>query len=501
MPTTALDPRAPVIIGTGQWTNRVHHGADPVAPVDLMAGAARRAAEDAGTPGALRSLEAVRVVGLLSWRYRDPARLVTEALGSPGARTGLSSMGGNAPQMLVNATAAQIQRGDLDLALVCGGEAWRTRKDHIRRDERPPWTVQAEEATPDERFGTELAMSHQAETAVGLLLPTQMYALIDHAIRIDAGRSIDDQRRRIGALWSRFSAAAATNPHAWHNEELSPDEVIEPGPDNRLVGHPYTKAVNSYEWVDQGAALLLCSAERARALGVPPDRWVFPLAGADCTDPMISVRRDLHRSPAMAATGRAVLDAAGVGVDDLGIIDLYSCFPSAVELAALELGLGFDRELSVTGGMSFFGGPWNDYVTHSVATTVDRLRAEPDQLALCTANGGYANKQAFGVYAARPGPNGFRHETNRPQAEADRAERREVVQGHHGPATMEAWTVMHGRDGSPEAAFAAALTADGARTWASSTDEVVMAALLTGELDRCALDVSAGSFRPVAGPD
>lgn len=497
MPTSALDPRTPVLIGGGQWSNRVDRGAEPASPVELMAEAARRAAADAGAPAALHGLDAVRVVGLLSWRYRDPARLVAEALGCAGARTGLSTMGGNAPQALVNRTAAQIQAGELDLALVCGGEAWRTRKDHIRRDERPSWVVQDEHVVPNERMGADLTMSHDAETAVGLMLPVQMYAVLDHAVRLEAGRTIDEQRALIGGLWSRFSDVAADNPHAWNRESLTASQVIEPGPGNRLVGHPYTKAVSSYEWVDQGAALLLCSAERARALGVDTGRWVFPVAGADATDPSASVRRDLHRSPSMAAAGRAVLGAAGIGVDDLALIDLYSCFPSAVLLAARELGIGLDRELTVTGGMSRFGGPWNDYVTHSVATVLEPLRADPAAYALCTANGGYANKQSFGVYSGRPPDGGFRHDAGGSRSEVGRADLRPAVVAYEGDATLEAWTVMYDRDGRPDRAFAAALTPDGARTWATSSSAVVTEGLLGGRLDGVDLRIGRGSFAPV----
>ena len=36
-------------------------------------------------------------------------------------------MGGNSPQALVNATARQILAGELDVAILVGGEAWRTR--------------------------------------------------------------------------------------------------------------------------------------------------------------------------------------------------------------------------------------------------------------------------------------------------------------------------------------------------------------------------------------
>lgn len=198
----------------------------------------------------------------------------------------------------------------------------------------------------------------------------------------------------------------------------------------------------------------------------------------------------------MAAAGRAVLAAADIGVEDLAVIDLYSCFPSAVQLAAAELGLDLERDLTVTGGMSRFGGPWNNYVTHGVATSVDRLRADPDQFGLCHGNGGFTNKQSFGVYAGHPPTHGFRHEVDGPQAEVDRVDRREVVTGLEGTATMEAWTVMHDRDGSPETAFAAALAPDGARTWATSTDGDVLEAMLGGQLDRAELRLSRGSFTP-----
>src|SRR5690606_6315586 len=141
--------------------------------------------------------------------------------------------------------------------------------------------------------------------------------------------------------------------------------------------------------VEQSAALILCSAERAAALGVPRDRWVFPLAGTQAHDTYaVSHPHDLVSSGAIRLAARGLFALAGRSVDEVAHADLYSCFPSAVQIAAAEIGLGLDRPLTVTGGLSFAGGPWNDYVTHAIATMVGVLRADPGALGLVTANGG-----------------------------------------------------------------------------------------------------------------
>ena len=135
-----------------------------------------------------------------------------------------------------------------------------------------------------------------------------------------------------------------------------------------MVGFPYPKLMNSNNSVDQAAAILLTSAGTAAALGIPRDRWVFPIASADAEDPPLSERADMHTSPGLRAAGGAALRLAGVDAGNLAHVDLYSCFPSAVQIAAAELGLPLDRELTVTGGLTFAGGPWNDYVSHAIAT-------------------------------------------------------------------------------------------------------------------------------------
>lgn len=465
----ALDPRTPVLVGGGQWSNRVDRGDDPVEPVDLLVEAARRAAADSGAadPGKLlAAVESVRVVQLLSWRYRDPGRLVGERIGATSLRhTMYTTPGGNTPQALVNRTCTDIAAGDLDVAVIGGAEAWRTRTAARTAGTKPDWTEQPEGVEPDEEFGGALDMVHPLEMSRGLVMPVQLYPILECALRDAAGATQDEWMARLGRLWSRFSEIAAANPHAWVQQAFTPEEVVTPSPDNRMIGFPYAKRLNSNNAVEQGAALLLCSADAAERLGIPRDRWVFPHAGTDGYDTdAVSARRDLHSSPAIGIAGNRCLELAGVGVDDIAHADLYSCFPSAVQIAANELGFGLDRDLTVTGGLCFAGGPWNNYVTHSIATMATRVR-EQGGVGFVSANGGFVTKHAFGVYSTEPATDGFKWE--KPQAEIDASFTPTAIAdaAYEGEVTVEAYTVMHDREGQPEQAIVAARTPDGARTW------------------------------------
>lgn len=481
--TRPLDPRTPVVIGVGQLDVPDDRADPAVEPVDLVDAATRAAARDAGNEALLAQLDSVLVVAMLSWRYADPGRLLAERFGADRAATAVSPMGGNSPQMLVNRAAADIAAGRRDLVAIGGAEAWRTRQGFRRSGESPPWPDRAGNLPPAEVIGSEMEMSHPAELARGIAMPVHAYPIFETALRHAEGRSPEEHLDHIARLWSRFSEVAETNPHAAVRRRFAPAELAPATPDNRWVGYPYTKWLCSNDRVDQGAAVLLASVERAEALGIPRDRWVFPWSGTDTSEPTMSLRHDLHRSPAIRIGGGRALELAGIGADDLAHVDLYSCFPSAVQIGARELGLDLDRPLTLTGGLTFAGGPWNNYVTHSIATMVDTLRADSGSIGLCTANGGLVSKHSFGVYSTEPPAEGFRHEV--PQAEVDLEPHRDVTTDHTGPVTVEAYTVMHGRDNEPETALIACLTTDGLRCWATSTDASTMAHLLA--TDACGL--------------
>lgn len=484
-----LDPRTPVLVGGGQWSNRVDRGEPAVEPVDLLAEAARRAADDAGVADPaklLAALDSIRVATILSWRYRDPARLVADRIGATDVRQRLySNPGGNTPQAMVNGACVDIAAGRLDVVLVGGAEAWRTRSAIRSAGGTPEWTREPDDAEPTEVFGGAFAihdMVHPLELARGVVMPVQVYPVLECALRAAAGATHEAWAARLGRLWSRFSEIGAANPNAWVQRSFSAAEVVTPSPDNRMIGWPYPKLLNSNNAVEQGAAVLLCSADAAERFGVPRDRWIFPHAGTDGHDTAhVSARRDLHSSPAIRVAGRRALALAGTTADGIAHADLYSCFPSAVEIAADEIGFGLDRDLSVTGGLSFAGGPWNNYVTHSIATMATVLRDHPGDLGLVTANGGFVTKHAFGVYGAEPPTAGFRHE--HPQADIDASFTPVAVadEAYDGPVTIEAATVVHDRDGAPELTIAAVRTPAGERSWATSSDPAAHTLVTTAE--------------------
>lgn len=482
-----------MIIGVGQ---QVQHCDDPSIAADateLIAHAVRNAAADSGAPrDPVAAADVLAVVSTLTWRYGDPARIVADRLGITPRRV-LTPMGGNSPQSLVNSAALRILSGDLDLAILTGGEAWRTRMRARRNDVTLDWPrVDADrlDAEPPEVWGHELEMSSPAETELGLVMPIQVYPMFETAIRAARaadGVSADEHLRQVGALWSAFSAVAARNPYAWRRDALSSNEVITAGPGNRMVGLPYTKAMNSNNDVDMAAAVIICSVERAEALGVARDRWVFPHAGTDCHEhPFISDRDVFYRTPAIEIGGAAALELARTDIDSIAHLDLYSCFPSAVQLGAKSLGINpYDetRPLTQTGGLSFAGGPWNEYVMHAIATMVSTLRDDPGSLGLVWANGGFVTKHAFGIYSTEPPANDFAHDE--PQGQIDALPRTVTASADDAAqandCTIEAYTVMHGRDGSPESAWAAIRLDDGRRAWGRSTTSTTVHHLLEGE--------------------
>ena len=476
----ALDPRTPVLIGSGQYVQRADSVESALDPVSMMTEAVRGACGDAGLTN-VPDPDFIAVVALLSWRYGDPAYLLGQQLGVTPGRTVLTTHGGNSPQSLVNKTALQIQNGEVDFAILAGGEASRTRARAKKQGVELPWP-KAPAGQDPEITGEDLALSHPAEQAVGIFMPVQIYPMFETAIRNAAGRTVEEQRLVASELWSRFSAVAAHNPNAWLQVERTAEEIGTTTATNRMIGFPYTKYMNSNNDVDMAAAVIMCSAGRAEALGVPRDRWVFIHAGTDCHEhKYVSNRWSFASTPAVELGGRRALELAGMTIADIDVVDLYSCFPSAVQLGAQSLGLSLERQLTRTGGLPFAGGPWNNYVMHAIAAVMNDLRSTPGANGLVWANGGYATKHAFGIYSTNPPEHGFQHAS--PQDEIDAMPHREVATAEEaaGPATIEVYSVMHDRDGTPEVAYAACLLDDGRRAWARSTDRTLAAAMCDGE--------------------
>jgi acetyl-CoA C-acetyltransferase len=482
-----IDPRTPVLIGSGQ-VNEYDDG-EATDPVGLIAVAARQAAES----GVLKAVDAIRVVNILSWRYRDPGLLLGEAIGAANFTTRYSGVGGNVPQSLVNQACLDIQRGIAEVVLIGGGERWRTRMRLRANGRRPDWPQQDDAVPVPDGGEDDVPLAGPAEQRIELVRPAHVYPLFEQALRIAAGESSDDHRRRIGTLWSQFSAVAEGNPYAWSRKRFSAEEISQPAPSNRMISWPYTKLMNSNNMVDQAAVVVLASAQAATRLGIAPDMWVFPYAGTDSHDTYaLGERVDFHRSPAIRIAGRRAFELAGCGTGDMRFVDIYSCFPSAVQVAATELGLPLadtQRPLTVTGGLTFAGGPWNNYVTHSIGTMAERLIETPGSLGLITANGGFLTKHSIGIYGTQAPSTEFRWEDV--QSEVDREPTRTALEQWEGIGTVEAWTAPFDRDGRPEKAFLAVRTPGEARTLAVMKSPSDVEATVTDDIAGAEVQVNA----------
>ena len=308
-------------------------------------------------------------------------------------------------------------------------------------------------------------------------------------------RSIAEHAREVAALWDDFADIARTRPEAW-KREVTPLGDGKATAKNPWYAWPYTKQHCSYWTVDQAAGFILCSVEAAEAAGIPRERWVFPHAGVESNAMvMLSERAEPHRSPAIAANGRALTELTGVTPADAEHLDLYSCFPSAVRVQAAELGLPADRPWTVTGGMSFGGGPLNNYVLQSTARMMRGAPRRPglhgpddlDQRDDHQARHGLVVDQAAGqgLPVADVTEQAL---AETPTAAADSA--------YQGPAEVVGYTVTYERDTpSTGIVVARALQADEpTHTVATSSDPGLLADMVSSEWVGRRIDITGDTF-------
>lgn len=475
----------PVIVGAGQCVNRSKELDDAREPAEMMAAVARAAEADAGAEGLLARVDSLQVVNILSWPYPDAPALLAERVGARPAHTVYTGVGGETPQRLVNETAERIARGESRIALLAGAEVMHSFRLARARGVRLPWTPRG---APLRVAGDMRPGNSETEARHGATVPIRIYPLFENALRAHLGLTLEEHRQRLGRLCARFSAVAADNPYAWFRRARTAEEIADVSAENRMVCFPYTKLMNAIMDVDQAAAVILTGAATARELGIPEERWVYLWGCGDAVDKwLVSERVNYHSSPALGLAARRALAMAGLTADDIDMFDLYSCFPSAVQLAMGELGLAPDdpRPLTVTGGLAYAGGPGNNYSMHAIATMVERLRAEPEKTGMVTALGWYATKHSAGVYAARP-PRGAWRRTDPAldQTQVDAEPGPPFVEEPSGPAVVESYTVAFDHEGRPEQGIVIGRLADGAnsaRFIANTPPDADLLLAMTGE--------------------
>lgn len=463
-----------MLVGVGTVSQHLDAGSLPGLGVhDLMAVALRRALADAGGGELVSSLDAV-VVPRGAWSHADRGREVARAVGAGPVRSVVGEIG-VLQQTLVAHACRLVLLGEARAVALVGGEAM----DRARVAGRAGFELPAE---PD---GADLPGADEVLRPVGEIItameverhlgvPVHQYALVESVLAHRAGHSPVERAEHVARLWAQGSEVARTAIDAWHPERWTAAELASEARGNRVLATPYRRWCVSDWTVDQAAALVVTSVGEARRLGIDPQRWVAPV-GLGETNHMVPLpaRADLAGHPAWRLIADELKARTGLAPAACDHLDLYSCFPSAVQVAAAELGLDLtERPWTVTGGMTFGGGPFNSYVLHATAAMARLLRERVGSTGLVTGVSGLLTKVAAATW--RSG------EPKHAVADVDVSDgaraatpTRPLVPDLTGPAVVVAATVVHDR-GVPARAIAVVEGAGGQRTVALSDDPEVV---------------------------
>ena len=451
-----MDSNHPVLIGVAQFSDRNASLESTQNPLEMLTRIAREAAESSGVgQSLLASLDTIALASILGWKAKNPPQLLADSIGAMPKNKISSHVGGESALALTNRVAAKIVAGECELGLVAGCNNLRTFALARKAGVNPDWPTGGDSLP--EIVGTDTPGSSDAENAVGLVMPIQIYPIFENALRAARGQSLAEHRDAMGELFHPFTTLAAANPHAWFPTERSARELAEVTSDNRMICFPYTKYLNAVMTTDQAAGVLIASQAMARKLGVREENWIYWRGGAfEVEDPwFLSERPSYSESPAMRSCHERSLENSGLALDEIGLIDFYSCFPSAVSMACDMLGLSEDdpRGFTITGGLPYAGGPGNSYGFHALATAVTQLREKTSEHALLTGNGWYLTKHSATILSRQASDRPLQSSSGATTAPTDSRWSTQPVTFEseaHGAAEIESYTIVHGRDGAPE---------------------------------------------------
>jgi acetyl-CoA C-acetyltransferase len=455
--------RIPVIVGVGEIVDRPKEIADGLEPLALLEQALKRAEADSGAKllGELGSLD---VVNFLSWRYRDPEKLLADKLGAMPAHCYYGPVGGESSVRYLHEAAKRIARGECSVAAVAGAEAQSTATKAERGGITLPWTPFAHDVEEPKRGAV---FQKPIAVQLGVFRPITVYPLYEAATSAHWGQTPREALAESGQLWSAYAAVASENPNSWLKKRFAPEEITTPTPENRLIAWPYTKLMVANPTVNMGGAILMTSLAKARAAGVPEDRLIYPWGGASAEEPRDYLVRDqFFESHPQNAVLRAVMDLVEGDGKKFDAIELYSCFPCVPKMARRTLGLGPDVKPTVTGGLTFFGAPLNTYMTHAACAMVRKLR-EGGKLGLLYGQGGFVTKH-HGLVLSRQAPKQALAQDTSVQAEADRRKGAvpDFVTAANGKGKVESFTVIYDGKGDVQHGVVMMRTADDTRALA-----------------------------------
>ena len=442
--------RQPVIVGVGRFTQFPQPVEQCVTPVGMLQESARRAAVDAVGPhhssALLADLIAVATPGMFTetrWRavfgkadpmYKNFSQSVATALHAHKVTPKFcirSWPGGNGPQYLMNTIAELIANNDIPQGpiLIGGVEENSTFDRAVRAGDKQklkqagwgdhgihssplpshePTTVNRHGVVPETMYNVQRQMVAHMGTAT-----VDMYAHFENAYQHSLPASPQEHLDNITELFSKYSIVAASQPeHSWFPTARSQAYLQTVTKENRRMATPYNKWMIARDEIDQSAAFLVMSWAEAERRQIPEEKLIFLWGSGDAFDAStIPCRTHFNESKAMTAAYTEAFRSAGLGAphhSKVACMDLYSCYPIAVELACAALQCDPLQvevtKLTTTGGLPYHGGPGNNYASHSIVSLCEKLRLSHyrNQFGLVGANGGILTKHGVGIYSTKP---------------------------------------------------------------------------------------------------
>jgi len=489
----AIKDNTPVLVGCGQITQRIDNPEESKNLIDLMKESSLQAFNDSTVDNLESKIDTVTTVRFIFDSaggkrppfsiYSNPPQSLANSLGIADAKTYCGPTGGNTPQYLINILAEKITNGETEVALLSGAECFSSMRKASRLGIKTGWGDNPGGERID--LGFEKPGGTENERKHGIIFPINVYPLFENAIRGKKNHSVDQHLDYLGNMFEPFTKVASQNKNAWFPTYRSAEEISTPNEKNRFIGFPYTKYMNAIMEVDQSASIIIMSERKANEYSVPKSKRIYLHGCGDINEVWnVTERPELHSSKAIRLMGEKALSMAKWNIDEIDFFDLYSCFPSMVELGreALDISENITNPLTVTGGLPFFGGAGNNYVTHSIATMMEKLRENNTSKGLCTSNGWYATKHGIGLYSNIPFEGDWQREDPKNyQKIIDDLDRPDVDEDPSGNATIETYTVANGRDGPQMGIVIGRLDANNKRFIAISNDEKTLEIMMKEE--------------------
>ncbi len=457
--------KVPVLIGIAQLIHREKTAAQ-LDPLQMMAEASKMAARDA-TLGGLAKVDTLYIVNCLSRNLSEPVRDLSNLLGIRPVETGYSGIGATAPQWFVNRAAERIFFGESELVLICGAEAFYTHGEvqSMAQVLNDYYYFADDPSYGHSRFVGDVRIPlTELEMHYGLVLPIAMYAIFENALRAHWKKSMPAHLEELSSFCANMSEIAARNPFSWSQKARNAGEIATMKGGNRMIVYPYTKWMCSNMIVNQAAAVVMTNLAKAEAMGIPREKMVFLRGCGDAEDVfLVSERPQLWASPSVAEAVNLALEHVFLSLDDVEYLDFYSCFPSAPRIVRemLQISPEDPRPLTVTGGMSYFGGAGNNYTLHAICHMVEILRQNPEAFGLVQALSWFISKHSVGIYSGNQGKTAWL--PHNPQKKTAQYPHVNVVKEATGKGMVESYIVAYDQEGQPNAATVLGRDENGSR--------------------------------------